>query len=188
MAEKRACSGTTKAGKPCKAPPLRGTDCCLAHSPAETRESVGFIPDNGFGGRKPIGKPDTMARALVSENILIVQRPYWLALGFDVDIDENGRPYVFKRKEGGAKLSATFEGVVNLSNIDDLGAMIAAAEKLQDRAFGKPKQVSEVSGPNGEPVRMESGAEDAPWKALSDEDLQRLSDLARGVAPDADDG
>lgn len=33
-----ACSRTTKAGNPCKMPPLAGHDYCVSHNPARTSE------------------------------------------------------------------------------------------------------------------------------------------------------
>ena len=39
-----------------------------------------------------------------------------------------------------------------MTEYDDLGAMITASEKLQDRAFGRPKQATELTGAGGEPL------------------------------------
>lgn len=154
MATKPRCTGKTKKGTRCKAAPLKGTDHCLAHSDAKIRESVGFVPDNGKAGRKPLPKPTDIARKLIEENELALQRPYWRTLGYDVVIGENG-PELVALQEGGAKLHGeSRDGDIKVSDAEDLGAMITAAEKLQDRVYGRPKQVAEISGPEGGPVEL----------------------------------
>jgi hypothetical protein len=150
------CKGKTKKGTPCKAHPLKGTDRCLAHSDAETRASVGFVAEAGhLGGRPAIPKPTELGRRLVEDNIVAVQRPYWRALGYDVVIDAERGPVLAELEGGGAKLYGTSKsGVVNVSKHDDLGAMITASEKLQDRAFGRPKQTTALTGGDGGPIEI----------------------------------
>jgi hypothetical protein len=45
-------------------------------------------------------------------------------------------------------------GAVNLSQIADLGARMAAAERLMDRVYGKPKQTQEITG-GDKPIAIE---------------------------------
>lgn len=156
------CSGTTKKGKPCGARPLNGTDRCLAHSDEETRESVGFGGAQPGAGRPRVPTPVEIARRLADENELAIQRPYWRALGYDVRLGPDG-PYLVElvdddgNRVGGVKLHGTSkEGTVRVSDHEDLGAQIAAAEKILDRAYGRPKQATEISGPGGGPVQTEA--------------------------------
>lgn len=155
---KRTCKGTTKAGKPCGANPLKpgtviegvtvtGTWCrnhdddlpssAKLHA-TRTREQMGGRP------KKPT--PSEIQRQLMERYELAVQRPYWRTLGYDVAIGENGDPELIEMPEGGVKLfGESKDGHINVSGVDDLGAMIAAAEKLQDRVYGRPRQRNEVT-------------------------------------------
>lgn len=152
MAEKRKCTKTTKAGKPCRGTPIAATDfkTCLAHAPEEVRDKLRFGKEQEGAGRPPKPKATEIARRLVEENIAAVQRPYWRTLGYDVKIGPEG-PYLVELDEGGAKVYGTSQkdGSINVSDYDDLGAMMTASDKLQDRAFGRPKQSTELSGEVG---------------------------------------
>ena len=125
------CTGTTRAGGACKANPLKGTDRCLAHSDAETRGSVGFVPDNGKGGRPKMPKPSDVARRLIEENVAVLLRPHFRALGLELNDD-----LTVERLHRGAIVVHQGEA----TTIEDLGAQIAAAEKLLDRVYGKARQ------------------------------------------------
>lgn len=154
MTEKRRCKGTTKAGKACGANPLKDSDFCLAHSDAKTREAVGFVADNGKQGRPKLPTPTAVARKLIEENIVVILRPHFRALGFDVETGEHGVVLV-PLEGGGAKLyGESRDGVVRASGYDDLGAQIAAADKLLDRIYGKARQSTEITGADGGPVKL----------------------------------
>lgn len=162
----RKCTGKTKKGTPCKASPRTDTGLCNAHSPKEVQESSGFGGSQAGAGRPPVPRATEVQRRLVEENILIVQRPYWLTLGYDVELGPDG-PYLVKVDGGGAKLyGESKDGYINVSPHDDLGAMQAASEKLQDRAFGRAKQAVEHSGPEGGPVEVVPIAPDTDRAAL----------------------
>ncbi len=157
--EPRKCAGTTKKGKPCGASPLKDTTFCLAHSDEEVRDSMGFGGAQPGAGRPRVSKPAEVAQRLVLDNELAIQRPYWRVLGYDVRIGPDG-PYLVElidpetgERAGGAKLYGTSkDGIVKMSGHEDLGAQINAAEKIQDRAFGKARQAVEHSGPEGGPI------------------------------------
>jgi hypothetical protein len=169
----RSCKGTTKAGKPCKAHPLKDRDECLAHADATTRESVGFVADNGYAGRKPKPKPDEVARRLIEDNIAALLRPHFRTLGYDVVMTDEG-PRLVERDEGGAKVFGTRQatGEIVVSPHDDLGAQMTASEKLQDRVYGKPRQSVEHTGADGGPIETSNldlgGLEPVELKALRD--------------------
>lgn len=160
---RRYCKEVNRNGDPCMAHPLEGTDLCMAHSPESVRESVGFVANNGFQGRPALPKPTDVARRLVEENVVALLRPYWRTLGYDVQIAD-GRIALVELEDGGAKIYGTSakDGRVFVSEHDDLGAMMQAAEKLLDRVYGKPKQVSEVSGPDGAPIAIDGTVSPGP--------------------------
>jgi hypothetical protein len=88
-------------------------------------------------------------------------RPYWRALGFDVGVDDDGELYLMELAEGGIKIyGESKEGDINMTDYDDLGGQIAAAEKLRDRVFGRPKQTTEVTGPGGGKIEVDVSADE----------------------------
>lgn len=142
MAKKR-CSAKTKRGTSCRAWALEGKDTCLAHADAKTRESVGFVADNGKAGRPKLPTPTDIARKLIEENVAVVLEPHFRTLGYTIDV-EDGELHLYENEEGPAKICGeSKDGVIVMSNYDNLSAMIAAAEKLLDRIYGRPKSVSE---------------------------------------------
>lgn len=154
---RRTCKGTTIAGKPCGANPLKpGTIIegitvtgrwCRQHDedlPSSAKIHATRTREQ-MGGRPPKPTATEIERRLVEEHAIAWQRPYWRTLGYDLKMGENG-PELVEREEGGAKLfGESKDGHINVSPHDDLGAMITAAEKLRDRVFGRPKQSSEVT-------------------------------------------
>ena len=177
MAE-RTCAATTKKGTPCTRTALAGSTTCLAHAPQKVRESKGFGGAQPGAGapRKP--KPSEIAQKLIEENVLALQRPYWLALGFDVVIGDDG-PELVTLDVGGAKLYGTRQssGDIVVSRHDDLAAQIAAAEKLQDRVYGRPKQQTELTGPEGGAIHIVTPPDAEAKSAKAAALLQRLGQV-----------
>lgn len=135
MPRKRRCSATTKAGKPCKSPPLRNRKVCLAHSDAVSRGSVGFTAEAGKQGGRP-RQPRTIdvLRERLEERADEI---------IDVYLD--------------AARAVTHEAVGygedrEIIEVPDHALRLKAAEALHDRAYGKPKQATEISGPEGGPI------------------------------------
>lgn len=166
-AKKKRCgqlSGKKNAkGGLCGAWPLKGQTVCLAHADADIRASVGFTPDAGNAGGRPRRlKPMEIERNLMERYALAWMRPYWRILGFEVAIDqEDGELYLTESAAGGAKIfGESKEGHVRMSDYDDLGAQMAAAEKLRDRVFGRPKQTTEVTGPGGGKIEVDVTADE----------------------------
>lgn len=154
---KRRCSELTKAGKPCKAPPIPETDytTCMAHAPAKVRESKGFVPDNGKAGRPKLPTPSEVAKRLIEDNIAVILRPHFRTLGWDLEIDSDGQLQLKQLEHGGAKLyGESKDGAIVVSDAEDLGAMIAAAEKLLDRVYGRARQATELTGAGGRPLTV----------------------------------
>jgi hypothetical protein len=141
--ERRRCSAKTKRGTDCRAWALEGKDTCLAHSDSKTRESAGFIARNGKQGRPHLPTPTEIARNLIEENVAVVLEPHFRTLGYTIAV-EDGELHLYEREEGPAKICGeSRDGDIVMSPYDNLGAMIAAAEKLLDRIYGRPKSVSE---------------------------------------------
>jgi hypothetical protein len=151
MLSKR-CTGTSKSGKPCGAPPLKGTDRCSAHplDPASPRfgSPAQASAAGRLGGRPRLPRPTEVAQRLIEENVTAILRPHFLALG--IELHQDGTT---TRLEGGALMyGESKDGVVVASRYEDLAAQMEAAEKLLNRVYGRPKQQTEVSGPDGGPV------------------------------------
>lgn len=162
---KRSCKKQTKKGKPCGAPPLKpGTviegvsvsgDYCRQHDKD--------LPDSArIGGAQPgSGRPRVptateVMRNLVEENVAAILSPHFRILGYEVVIDPKKGIGLKALEAGGAKLyGESREGIINASQYEDLGAQLAAAEKILDRVFGRPKQATEISGPGGGPIEAD---------------------------------
>lgn len=169
-AGKRGCHGLTKRKAPCDAAPLRkGTVIegvtvkgkhCRAHDPdlpdsarfgshAQAREAA------KLGGRPPNPKPSEVMRRLVEEHVETVIAPHFRTLGYKLERNKAGELTIVPDENGGAKIyGESKEGEINVTDHDDLGAHIAAAEKLLDRIYGRPKQATELTGAEGGPVEL----------------------------------
>lgn len=165
MAERRACSGTTKAGKPCRGNPLTDSDYCMAHSDAETKASVGFVPEAGKLG----GRPKNPRAVDVLRDKLEAEIDAWL----DVLVDA--------REAQKAIVVGAGEGAF-LELIPDYTVRLRAFQEAFDRVYGKPKQATELSGPGGDPIRTEGDALD-PSK-LNPEQLRTYLTLVKAMRGD----
>jgi hypothetical protein len=170
VAKRRTCgelSGSlNKKGEPCGAYARKGKTTCMGHADKVEQESAGFGgPQEGAGRpRKP--RPSEIALALVEDNAAVLLEPYFATLGYSFVMGDNG-PELVKREQGGAKVTATYEGAVIVSDVDDLAAQVAVAEKLKDRLYGRPRQ--EITGADGQPLQLEvTGA-----AILSDPDARK---------------
>jgi hypothetical protein len=70
----------------------------------------------------------------------------------EAEIEKIIAPYFEAIEE--AVVCATYEGEVIPSTVKDLGARIQAAERLLDRVYGKPKQLTEIAGDPEHPVHL----------------------------------
>jgi hypothetical protein len=132
---KRRCKGETDEGD-CRANPLKDSDFCLAHSDGNTRDLM------RFGGAQPgAGRPknpravDILRERLEGDADRILDA-LWNAL------DADTATVVLAGEEREVEL------------VPDHRTRIAAAREILDRAYGKPKQATEVSGPDGGPVAV----------------------------------
>jgi hypothetical protein len=164
--KRRSCKGKTKAGKPCKAPPLKpGTVInggtadgkhCRQHDPnlPDSARMGGAVPGAGRPRRPRV--TETM-REMVEEAGHALLAPYLKSIG--VQLDEHGRPT--RDRHGhlvigtGAQVIVKHEGEAIVADVEDLAGQIAAVEKLLDRVYGRPTQATELTGKDGGPIEFE---------------------------------
>lgn len=122
----RKCEATTKAGKPCKGPPLRGRTVCLAHADEETRGSVRFS-----GPQEGSGRPrHPRAVDVIRERI-------------ERDLDKWLKPLEDSLEAGRAVVVGTGPKA-RLEMVPDYVVRLRAVADALDRAYGRPAQSHEV--------------------------------------------
>jgi hypothetical protein len=179
---KGGCRGKTKRGTLCNANALRrGTvyegvtvsgKWCLSHDedvpPSARFGSRERAKERGsMGGRPRAPKPSEIAKRLIEQNELALQRPYWRTIGFDVVIGDDG-PELVEMPNGGAKLHGESKtGEVIASPYEDLEAQQRAADRLQDRVYGKPKQSTELTGSEGGAIEIVPVSRDAAERGVA---------------------
>lgn len=132
------CSGTHVTGRPCRGWAIKGTGLCMGHQPKEIQMEYGFDPANGKGGRR---KP----------NALEIMR-----VRVEAEIDEILKPFFDGlTAEKALAVSGGYKEAGYVEYVDDPAIRMKAAEALLDRVYGKPKQTTELSGPDGGPVSIE---------------------------------
>jgi hypothetical protein len=138
--DKPHCQAKTKAGKACKGTPIGATDFefCVAHAPAEVRESLGFVADNGKGGRPKNPRAVDVLRERIENRIDEVIDPLFEAL----------------KAEAGVALNIKGGGMF-VEMIPDHPTRIKAVRELLDRGYGRPRQLTEITGADGGPIRHE---------------------------------
>ena len=150
-----SCTGTTKAGNPCKAPALHGSDTCISHSPKEVQESAGFGGSQPGAGRPPNPRAVDLLRERIEGNI-----DRWLA---PLEEALEATKVVVSGKDG--------EGFAEV--YPDFAIRLRAVAEGFDRAYGKPKQATEVSGPDGGAIPVSA----VDLSRLSEEELREYRRL-----------
>ncbi len=147
---KASCSGTTKAGKPCKAPPIlqaddEGNRWCNTHhpsppdgvqSPMKGEAHLAASRAGGAATRRP-RVIDLLRERLESEYVEPAIQAIAAAL-------EAQRPVVTTDKDGNQSVRMVI----------DHPTRIRAAGEAFDRAYGKAKQVTELTGADGGPLEL----------------------------------
>jgi hypothetical protein len=164
---RRNCKGTNRTGGPCKAAPLINSEWCAAHDPTRPEDDrFGSKVQSARAGASE--KPRTpglmeVLRARVEAHADEILAPYFKALG--VGVDRDGNPI-------GRGAIHVYHG--EATDLEDLGAQIEAAERLIDRVFGKPRQTTELTGPEGGPIEIAPPV-DAVERAVRAAELIRLA-------------
>lgn len=159
---KRTCTAKTKKGTACKAVPLTDCDFCLAHAPEDVRESTGFGGSQPGSGRPPTPRAVDVLRERIESDIDEVIDPLWAALGADSGVVVGNGKDAF------------------VEMLPDHKTRIAAARELLDRGYGKPKQATEITSPDGGALILVAPA-DATAKSRRAAEL--LKDLDQVDAP-----
>jgi hypothetical protein len=128
-------------------------------------------------GRPRVPRSTDLQRELVERHAVAVVRPYFRALGLDIDEDGN----VTHLDRGAIVVGRDKEGGVHASTVEDLGAQIAAAEALLNRVHGKPRQALEHTGAGGGPIEAARGVD---LRKLSDGELEQLEELLTRASPE----
>lgn len=129
-----SCSGVNKAGEPCGAHPLHGTERCLAHTPGAS-ETVGFGgPQEGSGRPKTISIREAMRGRIEAE----IDR--WISPLEDA-------------------LTAMTPGYTDSDGdyhegVPDHRIRLQAAREIREFVEGRPRQMVEHSGPDGGPITI----------------------------------
>lgn len=157
MAKK--CSAITKAGKRCKARPLKESEFCLAHD-EKARETAGFGGAQEGAGRPAKPKAVDVLREKVEAEIEEWLRPL-------EDARSATRGIAISLKGGG----------MELVDVPDHGMRVTAVKEVLDRVYGKPKQATEITGADGGPIQHE-------WdlSQLTEEELRDYRRLAAKAA------
>lgn len=164
----RRCQATTRAGKPCKAPPLKGRTHCRAHDPltpadarfgsSEQAAHAGAL--GGAAGRRP--RVVDIIRERIEANAEPVIGALWDGLTAERGIVVGSGEY------------ATVDYVA------DHDIRIKAARELLDRGYGRPRQGVEVTGADGGPIETTTRPD---LSRLSTEERDQLEQLLERAAP-----
>ena len=139
------CPATTKAGTPCKAKIgtvlIRGKTyrlkTCVMHAPEPIRRELGVtggaIPGSGR-------KPKPTASSILRER-------------FEAEADRYLRPLEEALVANKAHVVGN-GGSAHLEFTEDLALRLNAMRELLDRIYGRPKQVTEISGHEGQPIEV----------------------------------
>ena len=166
-ATSRFCISSNERGEPCEHRHIIGSDYCQWHMEAAERERLGVRdPREGAGRpRAPIVKAPELLRQIVESQAQSIISPYFEALGLELMgyDEETGQPVCREIEGGGLRLYGTSkDGDIQMSDYRDIAGMVAVAEKLLDRVYGKPKQSTTIEGGlqpiKVQPVRSEERA------------------------------
>lgn len=151
---RRQCKGETRRGRPCSVSPLTAAgaaklglpaedqDWCRAHHP-DLPESARFgsraqaTEAGNLGGRPRTPRVVDVIKERIEEEVDQIVGALMDALGASEGI-------AVAVKGGGA----------TLVEVPDHRTRIAAARELLDRAYGRPKQQTELTGADGGPVEV----------------------------------
>ncbi len=138
MTARRRCKGENAQGEDCGAAPLKGSDFCLAHSDQETRASTGFGGPQEGSGRPRNPRAVDILRERLEQQADAVLNVLWDGLEADT------------HTVVGSGESAELE------ILPDHRVRLLAAKEILDRAYGRPKQATEVSGVGGDAIKVQA--------------------------------
>ncbi len=163
---KRRCKGRNKGGKRCGAAPLKNSGHCRAHDPTVPEETRFGTPEQaGAAGASP--KP---ARKLTT---VLLRK-----------LDEHAEELIERlleatRAEKGVLVGSGDDASVEM--IPDHPTRIRAVAELYDRAEGKPKQATEITGRDGGPIQTEAVPD------YADPKVREAADVLLGRSADSEE-
>lgn len=152
------CPKYTRAGNPCSNPcqvaKIRGKyyklNTCLMHSSDAIRDELGILnPPRGNVGRKKKVHPMDILR----------QR-----------FEEEAERYLQPFEEALAAMKAVVVGngaSAHIEMVEDVALRLKAVESILDRIYGRPKQVTELTGADGGAVEVAVPNDDERKQALA---------------------
>lgn len=143
----RSCNANAKSGKPCKATPLKGKNFCAAHDP-ETPASARFgSRAQATEAGKLGGRPKAPRVVDVLKERMEAEIDTWL--GALKDALHAEMPF-----------SVGWGEDAEMEMVPDHRTRLAAFKEACDRAYGKAKQQTEITGADGGPIEMVPVARD----------------------------
>jgi hypothetical protein len=151
----RYCCGVKQNGEPCWRPKVIGSDFCPGHISRDEARRLGITHYREVSRPAPVKGPEVL-RLIFEQAADEIIKPYFEAFGLELQgFDEiTGEPIVVKNGERLKLYGESKDGDIEVSPYDDIGGMIAVAEKLLDRVYGKPRQTTQIEG-GQRPVRVE---------------------------------
>lgn len=134
MDAKPRCKATTIRDEPCKSPSVQANGFCVAHQPQEVKDSI------GFGGAQPgSGRP---------------RRPREIELYQEVATEFQEEIRQALRDGLTAKRSVVVGNGpdAHTEEVEDIPTRLKTVDMIADRLHGKPRQATEISGPEGHPL------------------------------------
>jgi hypothetical protein len=165
---RRQCKGTNRRGEPCGVAPSKGSDWCRAHDPN--------LPESDrFGSR------EQSARAGASEKPRVPRLREALAARIEERADE-----IIAALLDGISATEGFTIKVGPDETEfvehpDFKTRLQYVREALDRHLGRPKQQTEITGPEGGAVQVEQ----VDLSRLSTDELRELRGLLGRAAPDA---
>lgn len=139
------CIATTKDNNPCSRGRYGDSEYCWSHQPEEVKAAKGFGGKQEGSGRKRKPRVVDVIRELVEEDDSGVISALWDALAAERGVVVGNGPSA------------------HVEYVPDHSARIAAAREILDRGYGKPKQQTELSGPEGGPVEIVAMPDADEW-------------------------
>ncbi len=140
--DRQRCSQLNRNGQPCQASPLKGKQVCAAHDPT--------LPDTTrFGSPVQAGMAGKLGGAATRHPRV----PEVMREQIEARLDDVLAPHF--RALTSAVVIAQHQGQVFASDVPDLGARIAATERLLDRAYGRPRPATAETGVDGGRMSLE---------------------------------
>lgn len=149
---------------------MKDSDYCHTHR-ADLDAAVRFgSPEQARAAARGVRRKAPTLQQLAMERVEAAAEhllgPYFQSLGI-VGWTEDNEPIIDMAKAS-MEVGRSNSGKVKLTNIADLGARIAAAEKLMDRTLGRPTQRTE---------ELSSGG--GSLQEMSDEGLEEMVERSR---------